>query len=664
MTSRAIFFRVCGLAWLALLASAAVCYAPGLTGGFLFDDFANLAPLGWHGSVRSVDTLWAYLRSGFAGPTGRPVALLSFLLDARTWPADPWPFKRTNLVLHLLCGTAVLGCSLRIARALGHAERTVWPIALTGAALWLLHPLWVSTTLYVVQRMAQLSALFVLLALLGWLHGRALLPRAPRRAYAWMTGSVLLGSLLAVLSKENGALLPMLVGVVEWVLATSPAPSGVAQRPGRWWRLIFLVLPSVALCLYLLSQINFAADAWPHRAFTQPQRLWTEARIVWVYLGQLWWPGVGGWGFFQDAFPISTGWLTPATTLLSVLGLLALLIAGVLLRRRLPLISLAVLFFLAGHLLESSTIGLELYFEHRNYLPAAFLFLPVGQLVAWGFWRQPSTWSSAAPALMLGMGCIAACALLLHARATHWADTDRLQLGWAQQHPESARGQDVLVDWLAKQGRIDEAQQVLTDALNRMPQDGLLNVRAVWLRISLHEATTADFDRLAQVLAAVRLDAQVANGVAVLVDLVRDQRPVNLDDVKGMQVVLRGLQGNPRFAASAQARYLALQQGLLHLTASQWPEAREQLTKAMAKAAHPGIALRILSELATHGQFCTALDLVPQAKGIVESTPARQLRAARGTYVAELERMAAALQSDAEDCRAMQHPPGAATSRE
>ncbi len=71
-------------------------------GDFLFDDFGNLPTLGATGPVDNWPTFWRYLTSGIADPTGRPIALLSFLADAQNWPTDPYPFKRTNLLLHLI----------------------------------------------------------------------------------------------------------------------------------------------------------------------------------------------------------------------------------------------------------------------------------------------------------------------------------------------------------------------------------------------------------------------------------------------------------------------------------------------------------------------------------------------------------------------------------
>ena len=85
-----------------LMALATWAYWPGLRGAFLFDDFINLPSLGSEGAITHWQIFWRYITSGHADPTGRPIAMLSFLADARDWPADPLPFKLTNLTLHLL----------------------------------------------------------------------------------------------------------------------------------------------------------------------------------------------------------------------------------------------------------------------------------------------------------------------------------------------------------------------------------------------------------------------------------------------------------------------------------------------------------------------------------------------------------------------------------
>src|SRR5690348_16054328 len=203
---------------LAALILACVVYHPGLRGVFLFDDFANLPSLGAWGPVDNWPAFWRYITSGINDPIGRPLSLLSFLIDAHNWPADPNPFKRTSLILHLLNGVLLALLLRRLGRTLYGPSRRTDVAAVFGAALWLLHPLFVSTTLYVVQREAMLAATFVLLGLIGWCHGRELAARG-RTAGAWLAAtSIVVGTALAMASKANGILLPLLAWLTDAVV--------------------------------------------------------------------------------------------------------------------------------------------------------------------------------------------------------------------------------------------------------------------------------------------------------------------------------------------------------------------------------------------------------------------------------------------------------------
>src|SRR5574337_511790 len=95
---------LCLLVLVAILAVTWWVYHPGLSGDFLFDDFANLPAIGATGPVDNWAAFWRYITSGNADPTGRPLTLLTFLIDARNWPASPYPFKVTNVILHLING--------------------------------------------------------------------------------------------------------------------------------------------------------------------------------------------------------------------------------------------------------------------------------------------------------------------------------------------------------------------------------------------------------------------------------------------------------------------------------------------------------------------------------------------------------------------------------
>ncbi len=507
------------LAFGVLLVVAWLAYWPGRTGPFLFDDFSNLATLGDFGRI---DTWWkvvAFLTSGFAGPTGRPLSLATFLLDARNWPAAPEAFKLTNVAIHLINGVLLAGLSAALARALGVARQPAAWVGVLTAGLWLLDPFWVSSTLYVVQRMAMLAATFVFAGLWGYAHGRALLAQGRRRAgYAWMSVSLALGTLLAVLSKENGALLPLLAWVLE-ALVFDRNHTALEQggRAFLAWRWVFIRLPALAVLAYLATFLpGLWTGAAAGRDFTPLQRLLTESRIVWTYLGDIWLARTHDGGLFHDDIVLSTGLLHPLSTLFAVLGILALIAFATLSRwARHPVVAaagVAIGFYLAGQVMESTWLQLELAFEHRNYLPAGLMFLPLAIFVVGvrsSFVANATKldltprWTPRWP-VWFAIALLALFALQTARRADVWGKPFQQALVWAREHPDSPRAQGYLANFWSNTGNTPEAARLLNAALREHPHSLILLINRAGvacaqeqapdgLRSSLlHAARTAD----------------------------------------------------------------------------------------------------------------------------------------------------------------------------
>src|SRR5690606_18744603 len=89
------------------------------------------------------------------------------------------------------------------------------------------------------------------------------------------------------------------------------------------------------------------------RDFTVGERLLTQLRVLPMYIGQVLLPLPDSMTFYYDTYPKSTGWLSPITTLLGGVFLVALAFLAWRLRRGAPLASLGILWFFAGHLLTS-----------------------------------------------------------------------------------------------------------------------------------------------------------------------------------------------------------------------------------------------------------------------------------------------------------------------
>ncbi|KWQ03919.1 hypothetical protein SE27_00745 [Acinetobacter harbinensis] len=493
-----------GFCLLFLVFITILVYLPGLKGNFLFDDFSNLGEMNQYGEMSNWDNAKKFVMNGIAGPTGRPISLLTYVPQAGAWlNGEAYPFKVVNLLIHLICGVLLYGATCLILKSYGEIkEQKIQWIALLAAGFWMLHPLMLSTTLYVIQRMAQLPLLFSLLTIIGYLKGRLLINIKPIKAYLLMSISIIFGTILATLSKENGALLPLLILVIEFC-----NPNKV-NKPFWQWRVVFLGLPSIAIVFALLWHIDFSANLWPTRNFNQIERLLTECRVVANYLVQLYIPQIEGYGLFQDGFLVSKSLISPISTLYSFIFLALLLVSAFVLRKNIPLISLAIFFFFAAHLMESTVIGLELYFEHRNYVAGIFIFLPIAIGLYW-----LSEQIKPQIVILITILIFSFLSFMTYQRAILWSDNIKLMLYWAQNSPNSARAQSVKANVLIKNGQYADAERVLKNAINNMPNNGMLIFQLLELKIKKQSVVESDFLFTINTIKSHRADPQAVIGL-------------------------------------------------------------------------------------------------------------------------------------------------------
>jgi hypothetical protein len=431
---------------LAALALTAAVYWPGLHGGFLFDDYPNIVDNpGVQPGKADLATLVNAALSSPSSEFKRPLASLSFALNYLASGLDPYWMKLTNLVIHLLNGLLVFSLARLLLQcnaenssagvrwqsipwaaskqylAPEHSSSTEAPqgieerigvVAVLIAAGWMLLPINLTGVLYVVQRMESMANVFVLLGLLGYVAGRRhMLDARPATQLPTRNGqlgaggfilcvaSLLLATGLGVLAKETAVMLPLYALLIEWLLfgfrqrpsATkrlSPEPAARAATTGdrRDRRIIALFLfllafPMVLGLAWLLPGVLNPAT-WANRDFTLGTRLLSEARIVSDYVLWTLLPTPGPLSFYHDNFVVSTGLLTPWTTLAGMFFLACLVALIWWLRRRLPLVSLGLGLFLGCQLLTGTILPLELIYEHRNYFASFGLLLAVMPLLA------------------------------------------------------------------------------------------------------------------------------------------------------------------------------------------------------------------------------------------------------------------------------------------
>lgn len=502
-----------GLMLGACLLAAWWALSQGLGGKFIFDDSWNLRGLERISERPDWETALHYILSGFSSALGRPLALATFAPQFHSWPMHAEDFIRVNILIHLLNGALLCWCALLLQRLAGRDGIGAGLVALALCAAWLWAPLQASGVLYVIQRMALLSATFMFAGLALYLAGRARLPAQPRAALALMTAGLGVGVGLGILAKENSILLPLGILVLEVTLLRA-FPAGPVWRRWSW---PFLWAPTLFVAAYLAWQLPGLFDEVPSRGFTPGERLLTESRVLFVYLYKLVLPSLYSIRLLYDDLEVSRSLLSPWTTLPSLLGWLALTVAALRLRARAPVFSFAVLWYLAHHLLESTLIPLELAFEHRNYVAS------VGPLAA-GVWGLGALWTSAharrvRPVVLLGAaGYLAFQLTALSQSASLWGRPLELAQHWATYQPESRRATMMLADTYLSRGQIAAAAATLEQAMERWPGDPALPLALLEMGCYFRTAVVPPMSRLEDSLE--RFDAQDLGTINLLDRLV------------------------------------------------------------------------------------------------------------------------------------------------
>ncbi|ERI52245.1 hypothetical protein N878_05335 [Pseudomonas sp. EGD-AK9] len=587
-----------GLALLGLLLP--LLYWPGLSAGFVLDDHGSIAPLGHWGRIDSWGEVIAYLETGFrAGPTGRPVAQLSFLLNADTWPTAALPFLATNLAIHLL--TCLLLALFLRWLLVGAGISQAGLIALLAAACWALHPLHVSTVLYAVQRMTQLSALFTLLALCCYLPLRLALQQQRLKVAAGWTAALGGASLLALGSKENAILIPQSLLLVEWLLGRN---AGERSRPLKSWLLICCWLPSLVVWLYLAYR-GLIPTGFERRPFDLGERLLTQIGIWGLYLQHLLLPKVITPGLFYDGYPVVREFLSsPSTQFWAVVhaALLGLAFWG---RRSCPLLTFGVLWFYAGHLLEGTTIPLELVFEHRNYLPSAGLAL----VLAWGLARLTRR---AARGYVLTVLVLVLLAVLLQQRAAFWGDPQARAVLWAEQLPESSRAQENAFAVLFAAGNQEAGEYFLWRSVELFPDDPYLKLKTI-SRVCASRGTMAqlDWDELLKSLRDARLDFRLYELLGDLWQRAQagDCQALTIEHIESL---IAAALDNRRIRHSGIAGHMAQLRGEIRLVQGATDQSLEQFRIARQRVPDPAVAVYQARLLAGQRQFAPALQILDE----------------------------------------------------
>jgi hypothetical protein len=345
-------------------------YSSNLSGPFIFDDSRIENNPQLHITQLSLKSL---AKAGFeSSPSTRPVSYITFALNYYFNGFHTTGYHLVNICIHILAAIflfLLIKTTLNLEPLSSRYSKYSW-LPFAAALVWAVHPLQTQSVTYIIQRMNSLSAMFYVLALYLYARGRLSEPGAKK----WLIFSCsLAASVLALGSKETAATLPFFIFLYEWYFFQDLDITWLKKQliPATLIIIVFAGLVFLYLGTHPAATI---LSSYSGRDFTLPQRLLTEFRVVVFYLGLLFFPYPSRLNL-DHYFTLSTGLVSPLTTLSSLAFLVLLCGLAVISARQHRLLSFCIFWFLGNLVIESSFIGLEIIFEHRNYLPSMMAIL-------------------------------------------------------------------------------------------------------------------------------------------------------------------------------------------------------------------------------------------------------------------------------------------------
>ncbi len=538
-------------------------YMPGLNGPFLLDDLGTLQPLA--DLPLSIEGLRASYYQSDSGihPITRVIPIWSFVVTFQTLGDSTYAFKLSNVVIHAFIGAVVfLFVHSLVGLLKSKTSKDRLGVSISVALLWLVHPLFVSTVLYSVQRIAQFSTLFTFISLTLYCWARA--SNSDKRKLLIYLLFLPMTFLMALMSKENSVLLPLMILLIEMATrASEPKSPKIYER-----RIIFCytIVPIILgiLLTFLLADRLFD---YSHRDFTLEERLLSQIFYLGFYIKQILLPKISDMTLFFDGFR-AFGDLDFQLILL-LLGHLIVIITSLRYLQKGSLIAFGLLFFYVGHALESSFLPLEMAFEHRNYLPSVGLLLSLVVVI--------HKYIGSHRGMILVAGIALLFATLTHFRVGFWSTEQEWIKTQIVYQPNSVRARLSYLSYLGYSEQEEEFQKEIDLAVESFEGDARLRIVRLVANCqgtNIKEVVDEDFEKLKQIIVSNGVSISVASQLDVLAWQSILNRCENYSVDRVQSVVNSALIKVEEDGANLLKGYLLGTQGLIYSSRQQFEAAR------------------------------------------------------------------------------------------
>ncbi len=468
-----------------LALSIFIAYSNSLNGTWALDDFIANKPVG----IKDIHDFLGF----------RKVTYFTFIINQKIGQFSPLNFRIFNILLHIANTLLVYVLTyltvisvLEIQRDYKHLKKKnetnlsiqnqAFFAAFLSGIIFGLHPININAVAYIVQRMASLATFFVLLALLSYKFARVS-DRTINKTFFYSLSA--LSILLGLFSKENAIMAVPLILLYEYIFPSRKDKKAfdISAVKNFYWTkrslvVILLCIAIIVLIFYLLKLHTVATDMikffftpnqpLPKRDWmavdvnwTPLQHILTEFRVISRYLLIILLPLPRFLVFDWWGYPLSYGIISPFTTLLSVIFIIFLITFAIWKLKRYPMLCFGILWYFVAISLESFlALGSDLYFEHRNYLPLAGLFVGItGQLAISIKLKQEKIVWPVALVLCFFLG------VLTFSRNSVWKDSVTLWSDTLNKAPSNIRAMTGLANAYLKLSDFNKAESFFRQAV-------------------------------------------------------------------------------------------------------------------------------------------------------------------------------------------------------
>jgi len=466
--------------------SVLVIYSNIYNSPFVFDDVPRIVE---NSTIRDL--------SNFLSPDKllepRAIVDFTFALNYRFGKLNVFGYHLVNVLIHILNGFLVYilvsallkqghrGSNASAALISESPDFSIRITSLFTALIFVVHPIQTQAVTYTVQRYASMAAMFYMASVLFYLKAR--MTKAGGRgqgsgiggqklksfhlsALSYIALSILCG-ILAFLSKQNTASLPLVILVVEYLLIDRTWQRWKTKLP--WFVVLFALWT-----LFILYVSGFFSGGFEGRELLSDvseliketetvgrwQYLCTQFNVVVIYIRLLFLPVLQNMDYL---YPFKSGFFDSYTpfAFLFLIGIAAL---GLWHIKKRPMISLAIFWFFITLSVESSIIPIrDALFEHRLYLP----MLGFGLFVSCQLFHYLS--DKRFMAFVLSLAIVVVLGAATYRRNNTWQNEKALWSDVVTKSPDNYRAYYNLGNAFVRQGRISEAIKHYIKALQIKP---------------------------------------------------------------------------------------------------------------------------------------------------------------------------------------------------